>query len=273
MNEDDMTVQLITPQDINRYKHIYNYLHIGLVQIAFKPLTLQGLPESFLAVLRDARNKNWKQSLMGIIESSLSHGPVYFNVYPNLQLSLSDRNIFQALTLNVKTHGYNYLPGSEVICICYRIYFKPLKTMNPKCKKVNKPINETILIESNFDMSKITTRKAIKLDEIKFPQHWILEDNIPPTPLINNNIESIIQTSDGAVTIEFNKEIEYEHDLIKRTRSARSSHSYISPLDYKVEVPSTRASVDIRKINNLNIHDDIVYEAEASTPSEMNFTV
>nr|KAJ0204720.1 hypothetical protein LSAT_V11C500271560 [Lactuca sativa] len=75
MNEDDMTVQLITPQDINRYKHIYNYLHIGLVQIAFKPLTLQGLPESFLAVLRDARNKNWKQSLMGIIESSLSHGP------------------------------------------------------------------------------------------------------------------------------------------------------------------------------------------------------
>lgn len=273
MNEDDMTVQLITPQDINRYKHIYNYLHIGLVQIAFKPLTLQGLPESFLAVLRDARNKNWKQSLMGIIESSLSHGPVYFNVYPNLQLSLSDRNIFQALTLNVKTHGYNYLPGSEIICICYRIYFKPLKTMNPKCKKVNKPINETILIESNFDMSKITTRKAIKWDEIKFPQHWILEDNIPPTPLINNNIESIIQTSDGAVTIEFNKEIEYEHDLIKRTRSARSSHSYISPLDYKVEVPSTRASVDIRKINNLNIHDDIVYEAEASTPSEMNFTV
>ena len=59
-----MIIKLLTPQDINRYQNHYNYLHIGLVQIAFKPLTLQGLPESFLAVLRDARNRNWKQSLM-----------------------------------------------------------------------------------------------------------------------------------------------------------------------------------------------------------------
>ncbi|KAL4583205.1 hypothetical protein LXL04_007772 [Taraxacum kok-saghyz] len=42
-------------------------------------LKARGLPESFLAVLRDARNRNWKQSLMGIIESSLSHGPNSLN--------------------------------------------------------------------------------------------------------------------------------------------------------------------------------------------------
>lgn len=36
-------------------------MHIGLVQIAFKPLTLKGLPETFLATLRDARNLNFRQ--------------------------------------------------------------------------------------------------------------------------------------------------------------------------------------------------------------------
>ena len=62
----------------------------GLVQIAFKPLTLEGLPESFVAALRDARNLNWKKSLIGIMEFNLTNGPVYFNAYPNLQLSLSE---------------------------------------------------------------------------------------------------------------------------------------------------------------------------------------
>ncbi|XP_070045086.1 uncharacterized protein [Nicotiana tomentosiformis] len=87
-----------------------------MVQIAFKLLTLKGLPETFLAALRDARNLNFRQSLMGSIESTVAYGPVYFNTQPNLQLSLSDVNILDALTLNVKMHGYNYAPGSELIC-------------------------------------------------------------------------------------------------------------------------------------------------------------
>ena len=48
-----------------------------------------------------------------------------------MQLSLSDRNILDALTLNVKTRGYHYALGSELICLSYRIYFKLLPTLNP----------------------------------------------------------------------------------------------------------------------------------------------
>ncbi|KAH0639493.1 hypothetical protein KY290_036759 [Solanum tuberosum] len=51
-------------------------MHIGLVQVAFKPLTLGGLPESFIAALRDGRNQNWKKSLIGTIQTSLAYGPV-----------------------------------------------------------------------------------------------------------------------------------------------------------------------------------------------------
>lgn len=141
-----MIIRLLNKSDIFPFIKTHKFLHIRLVQIAFRPLTLEGLPESFLAALRDGRNINWKQSLMGIIQSSLAHGPVYFDVYPNLCLSLSDINILDALTLNVKTNGYNYTPGTEVICICYRIYYKPLYTLNPMCKKVDKEKNETILV-------------------------------------------------------------------------------------------------------------------------------
>ena len=87
LDKDEMIIKLLNEGDINHYrsdKSDYKFIHIGLVQIAFKPLTLEGLPESFLAALRDARNLNWKQSLMGIIQSSLAHGPVYFDVYPNI---------------------------------------------------------------------------------------------------------------------------------------------------------------------------------------------
>ncbi|KAG5598671.1 hypothetical protein H5410_030041 [Solanum commersonii] len=71
-----------------------------MIQIAFKPLTLKELPKTFLAALCDARNLNFRQSLMGSIESTVAYDPVYFNAQPNLQLSLIDSNILDALTLN-----------------------------------------------------------------------------------------------------------------------------------------------------------------------------
>ncbi|KAG5609020.1 hypothetical protein H5410_020301 [Solanum commersonii] len=39
--------------------------------------------ETFLAALRAARNLNFRQSLMGSIESTMAYGLVYFNAQPN----------------------------------------------------------------------------------------------------------------------------------------------------------------------------------------------
>ncbi|KAG5567945.1 hypothetical protein H5410_065037 [Solanum commersonii] len=103
-------------------------MHIGLVQVAFKPLTLRGLPESFIAALRDV---------------------------------LSMLNVKLPLSL------YDYMPAIEVVCICYRIYYKLLHTLNLMCKVIDLK-NETILIETNFDKSKVVTRRPIKWEEIPF---------------------------------------------------------------------------------------------------------
>ncbi|WMV45560.1 hypothetical protein MTR67_038945, partial [Solanum verrucosum] len=168
LNSSKQTIRLLNKRDIDLYKLQYNFLHIGMIQIAFNPFTLKGLPETFLAALRDARNLNFRQSLMGSIESTVAYGLVYFNTQPNLQLSLTDANILDALTLNVKMHGYNYAPESELICLSYIIYFKLLSTLNPRCKLYDTSA-KTILVETNFSRSKVTTRRPIKWKEINFP--------------------------------------------------------------------------------------------------------
>ncbi|KAG5580724.1 hypothetical protein H5410_051351 [Solanum commersonii] len=108
LNSLEQTIRLLNKCDIDVYRNQYKFLHIGMVQIAFKPLTLKGLPETFLAAFRNAGNLNFRQSLMGSIESTVSYGPVYFNTQPNLQLSLTNSNILDALTLNFDEKSVPY---------------------------------------------------------------------------------------------------------------------------------------------------------------------
>ncbi|KAG5570661.1 hypothetical protein H5410_060427 [Solanum commersonii] len=129
------------------------------VQVAFNPLTLRGLPESFIAALRDDRNHNWKKSLIGTIQTSLAYGPS----------SLQDENSLSSLFLNVKLHGYDYMPGTEVL-------------------------NDGTI-------------------KISFSE--------PSSMLIENHSMS--------------------------SRMTRSNSSYISPVDYIVQVPSRASTSQIRK--------------------------
>ncbi|PKU76477.1 hypothetical protein MA16_Dca001081 [Dendrobium catenatum] len=171
----------------------YKYLHIGLIQIAFKPLTLRGLNAFILACLRDGRCLNWAQ-----------HGPVYFNTFPNLSLSLTDVHLFEAIKLHLQLHGYNFLPGSETIALIYRIHFKVMNTLSPKVKKIVQPNSRTTLIETNLLASNIATNRVIKWNEVTFSDQWILPQVITSKPIINQDIDQIIQTSDGDVEVRFN---------------------------------------------------------------------
>ena len=97
-------------------------------------MTVAGLDTSLLVCLRDARHIQFSDSLLGMIESSLCHGPVYFNCYPNFTVSLTDKNILDVLTLNIQTQLYNMKEGSENIQVGYRIYYKVMTTNCPEFK-------------------------------------------------------------------------------------------------------------------------------------------
>ena len=95
----------------------FSYLHIGLVQVAVKPLTRKGINASILICLRDAIFKDFRTSILGMITSSLFGGPVYFNCYPDITLTLDDPTIVKALTLNILTSSYDLNEGSIYIYI------------------------------------------------------------------------------------------------------------------------------------------------------------
>ena len=107
---------------------------------------------------------------MGAIETSLSHRPIYFNIYPNLSIALSDHNLSRVLELRLQTHAYEYLPASPPLALLYRIHLKVLSTLNPYTHKQTEQ-GYTILIDTNLFSSQVALPKMIPWDNITFSEH------------------------------------------------------------------------------------------------------
>jgi hypothetical protein len=166
LNKEYETIKLFSKNNIEKHKQKYSFIHIGLVQVAIKPLTRQWLNNSVLLCLIDGRHLNFRDSLLGSIESSLYEGSLYFNCHPNFSLSLFDPTLLQALELNIKTHGYNMMKGSQPLAIVHRIYYKLMKTTLEPQAFVESPKGQTLLLQCNTQNSTICTLKQISWDDI-----------------------------------------------------------------------------------------------------------
>ena len=126
------------------------------------------------------------------METSLHKGPVYFNCYPNFSLSLSDRNIMDALTLNVKTDGYYMKEGLEPLAIIYRIYYKLMKTtLDPQSMVDPSPKGYTLLLQTSTLDIRLCVPKQIQGKDINLPEQWKLQATAP-TPKIENTEPNFI---------------------------------------------------------------------------------
>jgi hypothetical protein len=84
------------------YKDGFRYIHLGLVQVAVKPLHKLGLNSPILLILRDSRIKDFQDSTIAMLDSNLNDGPVYFNCYPNYSMSLGDEVTSSSLVICVQ---------------------------------------------------------------------------------------------------------------------------------------------------------------------------
>ena len=133
LNQNLESLQLLSQNSINHYRKKFNYIHIGLVQVAIKPLFRLSLDIPVFVGLRDARSTRFIDSVLSMIDSNLANGPVYFNCFPNFSMNINDPSIISSLTLNIKTKNMNFVEEAQTIAIIYRIYYKVMTTqLNPR---------------------------------------------------------------------------------------------------------------------------------------------
>ena len=151
-----------------------------MIQVAIKPLTRKGISASVLMCFRDARFKNFKDSILGMITAFLFDGPVYFNCYPDLTLDLDDPNIVKDLTLNIASFGYHMEEGSKPFALIFCIYYRLLGTQLNLGAKINRePSSKTMLIQCLIPNAKVQFPKMIQWQDVKFPTEWLLEQETP----------------------------------------------------------------------------------------------
>ncbi|QHO08059.1 polyprotein [Arachis hypogaea] len=149
---------LLTKQSVREHARHYRYLHIG-----------------------DIRHNDFQDSLIGTVEKSLGHGPVYFNCFPNKIVSLLDINILDSLFLNIRIHGLNMKEGSIPDALIYRIQYKVMNTCNSRVLLKSQD-RETTLFVTDMTKANVTVPRLIKWDKIDLPQSWLIDRAIPTQP-------------------------------------------------------------------------------------------
>ncbi|GAV56950.1 MP domain-containing protein, partial [Cephalotus follicularis] len=99
--------------------------------------------------------------------------PVYFDGYPDLTIFLTDKNILETLQINIKLHGYNMLPGSEIIAIIHHVHYKTTNSICPK-SLVNLSKGETTMMKCVTNDSNILIPQKIKWSDINIPEDWYI---------------------------------------------------------------------------------------------------
>ena len=155
------TIILLSRKEIDKNIDNFSFIHFGLVQVAVKSLTRQGLNTSVFLGLRESRFKIYQDALLGMVESSLYKSPIYFNCYPNFAVSLTDKTVLQTLELDVETSSYNTYEGAQPLVIVYRIYYKLMKTTLKPQALMESPKGKTLLLQPSTKDSHVNVPTQI----------------------------------------------------------------------------------------------------------------
>ena len=143
-------------------------------------MTKEGLDTSILAVLRDGRFISFDDYLLSSIESSLCKGPISFDCYPNITISLKDKNILKSMILQIKTHNYNMIEGFVPVALIFKISYKAMISAFSTQHKFQSKRDKTLLLQTDLSKANTVIPKPIQWKDINLPEEWILEGATAP---------------------------------------------------------------------------------------------
>ena len=121
LSKDKEECLLFRKKDMREFRNKgFRFIHLGLIQVGFKPLTRRGINASVLLRLLDGRFNCHEQARLGMVEANISKGPIHFNVNTDLTLSLDDGAPKKALTLKINTTGYQMIEDSRPLALVSR---------------------------------------------------------------------------------------------------------------------------------------------------------
>lgn len=235
-----MDIKLLNPKALEKYNWKYNYLHFGIVQIGTKPLSREGLDISLLICLRVSRFLDFNDSLLGIVETNLRSGPIYFDRFPNYTLSLKDIDILDSFTLNVKTFNYKTKIGSLPVTIIYRIHYKAMSlTFNTGAMRSSYK-GETVLFKIDMQRSHLLVPKTISWSQVSLSQNRLLQDTTLVEKLENTRVSQIQQFSMDVCVWVWWCWFESEVTLSVNYLSRYTHHVFFSPsyINYHLNIRS-----------------------------------
>lgn len=175
LSEGISSIPLIT--DIPRRSHRNKcLLHVGMVQVALKPLKL-GSDTSAVICLRDRRILNFNYSVLAMVESGLCDGPIYFSYFPSHSLSMSDPYLRSTFVVDVETRG------SVGVILMFRFHYKVTESVweNPKKKPRNlvDGMEKTTLFVTDVARGNSVVSKEIYRDQVSVPEVWKVRSDSP----------------------------------------------------------------------------------------------
>ena len=132
----------------------------------------------------------------------MTHGLVYLNCFPNLELNcIDDISIQKALTLNVQTKGYDMDLRAKNILIVYRVCYKAMTTLiNVECL-LTYPKWKTLLFQSNEEHSSTMIPEEIHWEFLTHSNTWNFKQLALPKPIEVRKLFFIMQEDKWNVTL------------------------------------------------------------------------
>lgn len=129
-----------------------------------------------LATVRDLTHNKYIDSLIGGIVAPLSHGPVYFDCFPNFFVYTYDETIDQILQLQIQTTGFDMLKKRNNITIHTKGCFRHTNTLWPAIHHTPcRDSKSSVFVLTNPKNQKIE-HQTIHWEDLTFPEHWVVNN-------------------------------------------------------------------------------------------------
>ncbi|KAJ8619265.1 hypothetical protein MRB53_015451 [Persea americana] len=173
---------------------------MAAIQVVIKIMARKNLGGRVLAVVQDRRLTNFRQSLVGAIESSGDTGVIFFSVFPDYMIDIGDT--MESLHLRVQSQGFSFRPGTKGLCVQYNMYYKMMNSSEPRGKLSQKEDNDVTTMIKASSANSIQRAEKIKWGDIHFPKEWeIMEEKVKDE---TSNISAIQYKLDGRIILKFN---------------------------------------------------------------------